>query len=130
MVQDDDALLFGMVAGDLYRVLHRLGAAVGEHCPFRGLARGDLAELHAQLHGHLIGGDHEAGMGEFIRLVLDGLDHLGVGMPHVHDGNASAEINVFIAFHVIDHRPLGGGDIHGLAAGKALCHDRASQFTE
>jgi hypothetical protein len=68
VVKDDDIVTTGVVAGDLDGVLHRFGAGVEQRRALLVLTRGELVEGLADVDVLLIGGDHEAGVGEVLDL--------------------------------------------------------------
>ena len=99
---DDPGLTLGVVPGDLDGVFHAFGAAVGEKQRLlRGIAPGvAAASFSARRTASFVGADHEAGVGEFLRLGLDGRHHLGMAVPHVHHGDATGKIDIVPAFHI------------------------------
>jgi hypothetical protein len=113
VLEDNDGGPLGVVAGDLDRVLHGLGPAVHKHGLLGEVARRQAAELVRQPDGGLVRAHHEAGVGEFIGLGLDGRHHPGMAVADVHHGDAAAEIDVVPALHVAHDRTPGGCDVHG-----------------
>ena len=103
----------GVVAGDLHRVLDRLGARVEQRGALLVGARRAARELLADLHVPLVRGDHEAGVGELRDLLLHAADD-GVGrVADRRDGDAGAEVDQRVAVGVEHHAAAGGGDEDG-----------------
>ncbi len=111
----DDGRAAGMVAGDLHRILHRLGAGGGEERLLGPVARHLVVQPLGQGHVILVGHDLMAGMGEAVQLRLDRGNHLGMAVPGVHHGDAGGEVDVAGAGLVPDFRILGtvGIDLRG-----------------
>ena len=102
----------GGVAGDLNRVLHRLGPGVGEHGHLLAPAGGQGVELFGQVHVGLVHGDVEAAVQIFVRLLLYGRYHLGVAVADVVYADASGEVDVFPAVLIPDQGAFGLGHGH------------------
>ena len=112
-----DALPVGVIPGNLDGVFHGFGATVQQEGRLGKVPRGYLAEFFVELDGRLIGHDHETGVCEFFRLILYGLDHLRVAVPHIHDSDAAREINILVAVHVPHQGTLGRFHVDGGSTG-------------
>ena len=111
VVEDDDRVAAGVVAGDLDGVLDGLGAGVEERGPLLVVARGQLGELLADLDVLLVGRDHEAGVGEVGDLSLHRLDHPRRGVADRGDGDARAEVDQLVAVDVAQDAAAGLLDV-------------------
>ena len=97
-------------AGDLDRVLDRLGAGVEEHGLRRGLARPELVQPARDLDVRLVHPDHEALVEETVDLLVDGPDdRLGV-VPEVLACDPAGEVEELAAVGVPERGALGAGD--------------------
>ena len=114
-VEGDHGAAPGIGAGDLDRVLHRLGAGIHEqrlgvrdrHQAVQALGQFDIA---------VIGHDLEGGVGEALFLRGHGGHHLGVAVAGVEHGDAAGEVHVAAAVDVPDLRvvrPVGERAGHG-----------------
>ncbi len=91
-------------ARQLHRVLHSLGAAVGEQCFFRKRAGRDFVQQFRQGHIRLVGGNQRAGMNERFGLLLDGLDHRRGRVTHGQHTDATRQIDERVSIHVENQR--------------------------
>ena len=111
VVEHDDRVAAGVVAGDLDGVLHRLGPGVEQRRALLVGARGELGQLLADLDVLLVGRDHEAGVGEVGDLPLDRLDHARGGVADGGDGDAGAEVDELVAVDVDEDAAAGPLDV-------------------
>jgi hypothetical protein len=108
VVEDHHGVAAGGPAGDLDRVLHRLGAGVEQRRALVVIAGGEPVELLADLHVALVGGDHEAGVGERRDLLDDPVnDQFGAVADRGHR-DPGAEVDQRVAVHV-HHDPAARG---------------------
>jgi hypothetical protein len=100
-----------VLAGELERALHRLGARVAEeHAPLeRGVGQA-LGKSHRGL-----GVEEVAHVHEPARLPADGLDHRRVAVPELHHRDPSQEVEVLVALVVPQARALPAHELHGIA---------------
>src|SRR5690606_30141442 len=92
-------------------VLNRLGTAVEQGASLLEPSRGELVELFGDRHILLIGGDHEAGVGEVGDLPLDGLDDLVVAVADGADRDAGAEVDEVVAVDIEEYAALALDDV-------------------
>ena len=123
-LEADDAGPPRVGARGLHRVLHRLGAAVGEQRLLGERAGRHLVEQLAQPHVRLVGADQRAHVDELLRLVVHRLDD---GRRAVADGeraDAADEVDEGVAVDVVHERALGAfhDDLGGLP--EAVRHRR------
>ena len=109
-VEDDDAGAAGRRAGDLDRVLDRLGAGVDEQRLRRGVAGPELVELLGDRDVGLVGADHEALVEEAVDLLVHRPDDGRVAVAEVLAGDAAREIDVLAALGVPDPGAPGARD--------------------
>ena len=102
VVQADDALAAGVVAGDLHRVLHRLGSRVQQQPLLVEVAGVALGQQPAHLHVGLVGRQRETLVQIGVELLADGGHDLGVGMAVVGCAHAAHEVDEFSAVHIPD----------------------------
>ena len=107
VLEGDDRVAPGVVAGDLDRVLDRLGAGVDQHRALLVVAGRQPVERLAHRDIALVRRHHRAGVGELLDLALDGLDHCRGAGPDVDDGDAGAEVDEGVAVDV-DHDAAAG----------------------
>ena len=105
VLEHDDGLAPGGVAGDLDRVFQGLGAAVGEQRLLRGAPRRDRVEFLGQGDVALVRGHAEAGVGEPLELGDGRPDDLGVGVAGVERTDPSGEVDEDVSVHVGDEGP-------------------------
>ena len=103
----------GVAAGDLDRVLDRLGAGVDEEGLLGEVAGGERVELLGELDVALVSGDLEAHVQEGVELAADGGDDARVAMADVDAADASAEVDEAVAVEIFKGRALGGADEDG-----------------
>ena len=109
-VEDDDSRTLRRGAGDLDRVLDRLGTGVEEHRLRGGLARPELVQPARHLDVRLVHPDHEALVQETVDLLVDGPDdRLGV-VPEVLTRDPAGEVEELAAVGVPERGALGAGD--------------------
>ena len=111
VVEGDDPVAPGDVAGDLDGVLDGLGAGVEQRGTLLVVTRGPGVELLAHGHVLLVRADHEAGVGESGDLLLDGVDHGRRGVAHADHGDARPEVDQGVAVDVDEDGPLGALDV-------------------
>ena len=110
-VEDDDRLAPGGGAGDLDRVLDRLGARVQKQALLlAAAARRELGEPTADLDVGLVHPDHEALVQVAVDLLVDGGDRGGKAVAGVLAAEPSGEVDVRPAVDVLDPRALGPGN--------------------
>ena len=107
VLEAEDRLPAREVAGDLHRVLHRLGAAVDEERALLVGAGREPVEPLGQLDVRLVGGDGEADVGEPVELGAHRLDHAGMAVAGVDDADAAAEVDEAVAVRVRQHGAFG-----------------------
>ena len=132
VVERDDGLPAGELAGDLDRVLDGLGAGVEQRALLLVVAGRDAVERLGDGDVRLVRRDHEARVGELGDLRLHGRDDAGVRVADGRDGDAGAEVDERVAVGIDDHASPGrdgrdgnrvadaGGDRGGLAGEKLL----------
>ncbi len=120
--EGDDAGPFRVDAGNLDRVLNRLGAAVHEDCLLRELARSGFVHALGEADVEFIGRNLHAGVQEAVELFFDRADHFVAPMASVRAPNAAREVQVAIAVNVLEPGVFGLGHIDGRAVGKAAGH--------
>ena len=108
-VERDHRVSAGVVAGDLDRVLDRLGAGVDQQRLLVVRARRELAQHPAHLEIGVVGGHREAGVDQLLRLLADrGDDRLG-RVAEVEDADAAGEVDVLAAVDVGQMGAVGVG---------------------
>ncbi len=90
--KDDDRALAGGEAGDLDRVLDRLGARVEQRGGLREGARASGRQLFADLDVTLVGVHHETGVGEARDLVGYRVHQGGHGVTDARDRDARTQV--------------------------------------
>ena len=108
VVERDDGLLAGVLAGDLDGVLDRFGAGVEQRALLRVVARRDAVEGLGDGDVGLVRRDHEAGVRELRDLRLHRLDDLRVRVAERRHGDARAEVDERVAVGVDDDAAAGG----------------------
>ena len=106
----DEARPLGVGAGDLHRVLDRLGAGREKQALLRERARRQRVQPLGQFDIRLVGDDLEAGVGVEVELRLHRGDHVGVAVAGVDDRDAAGEVDVAPAFDVPQLGMAGAGD--------------------
>ena len=106
-------------AGHLDGVLHGLGAGVEQHGALLVVAGGEPVQLLGDGDVALVGGDHEAGVGEVLHRFLDGTDDGGIGGADAGHGDAGAEVDEGVAVDVVDDAAVGVRHVDGDAGGDA-----------
>jgi len=129
-IENNDARPFGIISGYFNRILNGFSTTVYKECFFREVPGSELDETLGQGDGRIIGVDHKAGVSEFFCLVLNGLDHLGMAVPHVHDGNTTGKIKIFIAFYIFDDGTFCRFYIAGGSTGMTIGYDLVSDFLD
>ncbi len=111
VVERDDGGASGCPAGDLHRVLDRLGARVHEdRALLPAAARRELRQPLADLDVRLVDADHEALVQVPVRLLLDRLDDGRVAVAGVLAADAAGEVDVRAPVGVGDPSALGVRD--------------------
>ena len=127
----DDAGAAGVVAGDLDRVLDRLGAGRGKDRLFREIPRHQRVQPFRQRDVILVWHDLMAGMGEAVQLGAHGLDDAGMAVAGIHDRDACGKVDIAVAVLVPDLGILGalgidlGGHAHPARDGGILAVGQA-----
>ena len=103
----DDAGAARVMAGDLDRVFHRLGAGGGEDRLLFEIARDQAVQPFRKSDIVLVWHDLVASMGEAVQLRLYSLDHLGVAVAGVHHRDPSGKVDIAVAVLVPDLGVLG-----------------------
>ena len=108
VIEDDDRWATGRRAGDLDRVLDRLGPGVDEHrlLAARAPARRQFGEPPADGDVRLVGADHEALVQEAIDLLVDRGDHWPEAVPGVLTGDPAGEVEIDGSVGRLDARAL------------------------
>ena len=114
----------GGVARDLDRVLDRLGAAVHEERLLGERSRRQRREPLRQRDVTLVRRHREGGVGEAIRLPVQRVEHVRVGVADVHHPDATGKIEVHVAVDVGDADAVGGGGKHRRRMRDAARHRR------
>ena len=122
VVENDNGRAAGGGAGDLDRVLDRLGARVDEERLLLGAAHGCrrvLGEPATDLDVRLVGADHEALVQEAVDLLVDRGDDRRVAVAGVLAGDPAGEVEV--------ERAVGGLHLRSDRAGddELRCRDPA-----
>ena len=107
----------GRRAGDLDRVLDRLGAGAEEDGLLRAVDRRDLAKALGESQVGLVVHDLERGVGRAVELLPHRLHDARVGVSHVHHSDSAREVDVALAADVPDLRSLGAVHGHRMGAG-------------
>jgi hypothetical protein len=117
VVEDDDGLLSGVGAGDLDRVLDRLGAGVEESGALLVVAGSQSVQCLGYGDVAVVRRHHEARVGELRHLLSHGPDHPRSAVADRGDGDAGPEVDQMVAVHVDDDTAGGalGEDRHGRA---------------
>src|SRR5690606_19730183 len=108
VVECDDGLASGVLAGDLDRVLDCLCARVEQCALLREVARGEPVERFGDLDVRLVGRDHETGVRELRRLGRYCGCDLGMRVADGGDGDAAAEVDERVAVSVHNDATTGG----------------------
>jgi hypothetical protein len=111
VLEDHDARLARGRAGDLDRVLDRLGAAVQEQAllVLAGAGR-QVCESPADLDVRFVDPDHEALMEIRVDLLVHGCDGRGQPVARVLAAEAAGEVDVRLAVDVLDAGAFCAGD--------------------
>src|SRR5829696_2068204 len=108
-VKDDDRGALGRGAGDLDRVLDRLGPGVDEHRLRGGVAGPELVESSRDLDVRFVHPDHEALVQEAVDLLVHS-PHDGLGIvTEVLAGDPAREVEILAPVGVAERRALGSG---------------------
>ncbi len=100
IVENDDGLSLGGIAGYLYGIFHGLGTAVQKNRFFREIPGRQLTQLFGQRDRRLVRVHHETTMGEPLCLFFDGGHYLGMAVANIHGAEPPAEIDVFPAIYI------------------------------
>ena len=92
----------GELAGQLDRVLDRLGAAVGEDRLLGEVAGRELVQHLGQADHRLVGRDQRAGVQELLRLRRHRVDDRGRGVADAGHADAAGEVDEGVAVDVED----------------------------
>ncbi len=104
VVEGCDGSPAGELAGDLHRVLDRLGPRVHEDRVLLEVAGRDLGELLGDADVVLVGRDREECVGQLRRLLRRCSRHLGVRMADGRDADAAAEVDEPVSVDVDQDR--------------------------
>ena len=112
-------LLFRIFPGKLYGPFIRLRTAVTEKDL---LCKGMLAQEGSQfnLGLNII---EIRNMDQFLCLVLNGLDHVGVAMPEEVRSEPRSEVQIVVPVDVLDGQARGALDDEGIGSGVRVGHD-------
>ena len=94
----------GVEAGELDRVLDRLGAGVEERRLGGAAERGALEQALGELDVELVRDDREVGVREALELLLRGLDDARMRVPDVQAADAAGEVDERVAVDVGERR--------------------------
>jgi hypothetical protein len=100
VVEHRDPVALGVRPRDLDRVLDRLGAGVEQHGLLREVSRRQRGELLAHRDVPLVGRDHEAGVRERVRLLVDPLDDPWRGVADAGHRDTGGEVDQRVAVDV------------------------------
>ncbi len=109
VLEGDDGVLARGVPGDLDGVLDGFSPGVREHGLDRSVDGHGPVHLGGQGDVRFVRHDVEAGVRELGGLVLDGGDHAGVAVAHVHHADPPGKVDVLAPLDVDDGGVLGGG---------------------
>ena len=100
VVKNADRVLAGVLAGNLDRVFHGLGARVAQHGALRVGSRSVLSKKFGNAHVSLVGGHGEARVSEQRCLFRDRGHHGIVGVTNRGHANSRSEVDELIAVDV------------------------------
>ena len=98
--KSNDGSAFGVSAGNLDRVLNRLGTRGQEQGFLWKVARGQGVDALSQFDIRLVGQHLKTGVGVKVELGFDGGNHRRVAMPGVEHRNATGKVDVAFAFDI------------------------------
>ncbi len=93
VVEDDHSRAAGGVPGHFDRVFDGFGSGVEQRRAFVVLAGSQSGEFLADSEVGLIGGDHEARVGELFHLGLNGCNHCGRGVADARHRGTGTQID-------------------------------------
>src|SRR6188768_2333220 len=99
-LEGDDPGSMGVVSGELDGALDGLGPRVGEEDARLLAERSDGGEALHELHVARLVEVGRGDMDEAVRLILDGLHHLRMGVPGRADGDPGSEVEEAVAVDV------------------------------
>ena len=122
-VKNDDAVLAGVVTGNLYGILNSLRTGGEEYGLFVVGTRGQLVELLCHLDEAFVRCIEEARVGEVAGGLGHGLGYALVGRTHAGDGNARCEVDEGVAVDIEKNAAVTIGDV-----GRVARDDAGSDF--
>ena len=103
----NDCRPLGIVPGNLDCVFNGFGTAIGEHGRLGKIPGSEGTEPLCQFHIRLVHDDVKTGVCVLLRLLLYCRYHLLATMTHVSHPNSASEVNVLLAFDILDGGTLG-----------------------
>ena len=130
MIEHNDALALREVAGDLDRVLDRLGSGIREHGAARPGPRDQPVQSFGQRHVRLAHGDVETRVREPFQLLAHRLEDRGIGVARVEHRQSGPQIDQGVPIDVTDDRAGRGIDEHRRGEEHAARNRGQSPFEE